>query len=211
MPRGPDPGSLLSYHCLPLLTDNRMPPGRENRPKGRQILAPTAALTRLRLTPIIVRHNNGCAFEAVHIRVYWWRPTYSFMSAPGPVMSLVPCNCASNGRVHAYGKSRRRGRSSRSKQPTADPQLTSSLVLSLPEGASLLGKNDHRPEQTMSIHSLYAVPRLSFHKIYKRQTRLLCLSISSLRLHLARETYFRQLLFDIFELSQSIISFPLLI
>lgn len=193
MPRGPDPGSLLSYHCLPLLTDNRMPPGRENRPKGRQILAPTAALTRLRLTPIIVRHNNGCAFEAVHIRVYWWRPTYSFMSAPGPVMSLVPCNCASNGRVHAYGKSRRRGRSSRSKQPTADPQLTSSLVLSLPEGASLL------------------VPRLSFHKIYKRQTRLLCLSISSLRLHLARETYFRQLLFDIFELSQSIISFPLLI
>ncbi|KAL7812927.1 hypothetical protein V8C44DRAFT_61644 [Trichoderma aethiopicum] len=27
----------------PLLTDNRMPPGRENRPKGRQILAPTAA------------------------------------------------------------------------------------------------------------------------------------------------------------------------
>ncbi|TFA98289.1 hypothetical protein CCMA1212_009959 [Trichoderma ghanense] len=35
----------------------------------------------------------------------------------------------------------------------------------------------------MSIHSLYAVPRLSFHKIYKRQTRLLCLSISSLKLH----------------------------
>lgn len=26
-----------------LLTDSRMPPGRENRPKGRQILAPTAA------------------------------------------------------------------------------------------------------------------------------------------------------------------------
>ncbi|PTB73543.1 hypothetical protein M440DRAFT_133535 [Trichoderma longibrachiatum ATCC 18648] len=44
----------------------------------------------------------------------------------------------------------------------------------------------------MSIHSLYAVPRLSFHKIYKRQTRLLCLSISSLELQpanlLSRET-----------------------
>ncbi|KAL7817315.1 hypothetical protein V8C26DRAFT_69928 [Trichoderma gracile] len=149
MPRGPDPGFLLSYHCLPLLTDNRMPPGRENRPKGRQILAPTAALTRLRLTPII-RHNNGCACEAVHIRVYWWRPTYSFMSAPGPVMSLVPCNCASNSRVHASGKSRRRGKNSRSKEPTADPQLTSSLVLSLPEGGVVAGEPVSRQEYYLS-------------------------------------------------------------
>ncbi|KAL6701830.1 hypothetical protein J3F84DRAFT_355908 [Trichoderma pleuroticola] len=40
----------------------------------------------------------------------------------------------------------------------------------------------------MYIHSLYAVPRLSFHKIYKRQTHLLCFSISPPKLHSAFNT-----------------------
>ncbi|KAL6876652.1 hypothetical protein J3F83DRAFT_726580 [Trichoderma novae-zelandiae] len=53
------------------------------------------------------------------------------MSAPRLVMSLMPCNCASNSRVHASGKSRRRRSRSRSKQPTASHQSTSSLVHSL--------------------------------------------------------------------------------
>ncbi|KAL7787422.1 hypothetical protein V8C37DRAFT_268227 [Trichoderma ceciliae] len=65
-------------------------------------------------------------------------------------MSSKPCKFASNSRVHASGKSRRR----RSKQPTTIHQLTSCLVLCLKDLCSWVRTNTDPSKQCLFTASM---------------------------------------------------------
>ncbi|KAL7943174.1 hypothetical protein V8C42DRAFT_115134 [Trichoderma barbatum] len=92
-------------------------------------------------------------------------------------MSLEPCKCASNSRVHASGTSRRR----RSKQPTPIHQLTSGLVLCLKGLCSCVRTNTVLSKQCIFTASTQSRGFCSTR--YINDKHLLCFSISPPNLH----------------------------